>query len=382
MEALFNCLAAVSRDRPAGHAEISQRITRQADVVLESFADFFCSEAADIVMQRHFIYYFGRVNQLGIRVEMQLEKAVSPKQTGLIASRVAAKAGEDLARLTQFMLDHFPSLAESELQAYPAYNRFRLSDWDTKVESVRLAMSEAFLDPSVAQAVNDLLDHIQASGTLITNTYRQLTYFERFLQAISTLSDLPPEKYRFCLQEQLIRMNFNHLTFLQYLQQDIRREMSGLKQVAQTRLLCDRLTIFDHPSPGLLAYDRQWPGLFEMMSHWLREELSLLRSCTPSAPVKKLTLRTSVAHLACLLRFCHEDELPGIPLSELFRWVSANLATKRQNNISAGSLSKQFYTVNQFTAARVREYLLKIVARINVEYFPALVAISAVVYFH
>jgi hypothetical protein len=54
----------------------------------------------------------------------------------------------------------------------------------------------------------------------------------------------------------------------------------------------------------------------------------------------------------------------------VFKFFSRNFETKRQKSVSAGSLSKEYYSTSQVTAAVVRDMLQKMIARIDRNFFP------------
>ena len=179
--------------------------------------------------------------------------------------------------------------------------------------------------------------------------------------------------------EQLIRCNFNHLGFLTFVQEKIRSDLAVLPLAGRREKLCSLILQYagcGEPATAL-AYDSHWPGLRVMLGGWLREELAHLTAVEQvplpfgvKGAASRLFLDTSVAHLACFLRAFHDEGMVNIPLSELFKFVSAHFRTRRQPAISAGSLSKEFYSISQFTAARVRDRLAKMAARLGADYFP------------
>ena len=112
------------------------------------------------------------------------------------------------------------------------------------------------------------------------------------------------------------------------------------------------------PTDGL-AFDPDWPPLAQMLAGWLHEAGvrcdSVNAAATAAVKPAKLQLNISVAYLACLLRCFHEEVTTGSSASALIRWASAHFSAKRRQEISPGSLAKEFYSVDQFTAARTRD---------------------------
>lgn len=84
----------------------------------------------------------------------------------------------------------------------------------------------------------------------------------------------------------------------------------------------------------------------------------------------KVLINLSVAQLGCILRLTYESGLfPNITVAELIRCVVLYCRTRKQLHISARSLSKEYYSVNQVTAATCRELLTQLIKRIDKMYF-------------
>jgi len=96
--------------------------------------------------------------------------------------------------------------------------------------------------------------------------------------------------------------------------------------------------------------------------------------------VPKIPLEMSVAHLSCLIRLLYEESVFATQnLQSIFKCFAGYFQSKRQAVISAGSLSKEFYSIDQHTAARVRDLLQRMVLRINRDFFPMAVAVNATI---
>lgn len=84
----------------------------------------------------------------------------------------------------------------------------------------------------------------------------------------------------------------------------------------------------------------------------------------------KMLVNLSVAQIGCLLKLAYEAGLfPNVTVSELIRSVVLYCRTKKQLHISARSLSKEYYSVTQVTAATCRELLDQLIKRIDKIYF-------------
>jgi hypothetical protein len=117
-----------------------------------------------------------------------------------------------------------------------------------------------------------------------------------------------------------------------------------------------------------------------MLKGWMNEEIGIAEAAmahTVTVGQEKLHLGMSVAHLGCLLRLFFEQKIfATTSLHDIFKFAAAHLQTVRQDSISPGSLSKEYYSVSQKTAAVVRDMLQQMLLRVNRKYFPVMAVIS------
>jgi hypothetical protein len=213
-----------------------------------------------------------------------------------------------------------------------------------------------------------------------------LDYLELFLREVSgVLRRETGGKTEEPLISKLFGINFNDLHFLSFLQEQVQRKLSGLTLGGRYEFLQEQSCRI--PQGGGckgLGYDPAWPAVSIMFGNWLREmtagaeqQISLTEN-RPSKPAEKIGLNLSVPQIACFIRLFFEEGLyVTSSLKEIFRITAQGLSSKRQTAISPGSLSQQYYSSDPMAAAAVRELLVKMIARINKHYFPAMAAISA-----
>jgi len=338
--------------------------------VCRDFENMLLSGVANDSLERYFCYGLGQVNALGFRLE------------GLAPDAGCPLFAELYALTDLILLGIGPERLPDELNLYPAYTRRVVAGLEGAVGVILDALDSKLIDPALAECLSGYLKHMRGAGLLLQVTLKDLFYFRDLVRLLSPLTGHPEAERETFLREQLIRCDFNHLGFLYYLQTRERQELGRL--TPEERLARLR----DTPAPPLVLpqgsrrYDRSWPGLQTMLAGWrqaLAEEWTTVTEVsaaaveTPSIP--KIALNLSVAHLACLLRVLQEEGLLTLSLSDLFKTAAGHFRTRRQETISAGSLSKEYYSTSQFTAARVRDLLLKLAKRITVRYFPVMAAV-------
>ncbi|MBO9674170.1 MAG: hypothetical protein J7577_12040 [Sphingobacteriaceae bacterium] len=218
---------------------------------------------------------------------------------------------------------------------------------------------------------------------MVRFTFRSLYYFEYITIQLSELHDISTE-IEAKLLNFLICSNFNNLSFLVYFQDKIRHSSEYLDKDERLDYLVEQKAIINSsPEVKNRAFDSSWPSIKTMIIDWLTEEILLTEklSCNKrEIAIPKIPLEMSVAHLSCLIRLLYEESVFAAPnLQFIFKGFAGYFQSKRQAVISPGSLSKEFYSIDQHTAARVRDLLQRMVLRINRNFFPMAVAINATI---
>ncbi len=218
--------------------------------------------------------------------------------------------------------------------------------------------------------------------------YRSLIYLKGFTAELKQVLDLQEIKdWELKIWKTLIYLNFNHLAFLTYYQDKISLELQDAgsdEHVVHTLQYYLSLVKSLQTKPGF-SYDPAWPSVKIMMETWLTDQIAMcgIPSSAPfgTAPKtnessEKMSLNVSVAHLACLIRLLFEENFfTTASLTDILKFISKHYRSKRQEYISQGSLSKEYYSINQVTAAMVRDLLHRMIASINKNHFPVWLAI-------
>jgi hypothetical protein len=237
-----------------------------------------------------------------------------------------------------------------------------------------------------------LLDYLAAFETACFPegiTFRDIRYLKLFLkeiaQSFQAANGDSPERR---IADRLVYLNFNHLGFLSYWQELVRAELERAgSALGHLSVLTQELSHLKslQSKPGI-AYHPAWPGIKLMLETWLSDEISIFKLSEKSrfdcsgerAPDDKLVMSLSVAHLACVTRLFYEENCyQSATVTDVLKFTVRHYQSKRQDHISQGSLSKEYYGVTQVTAAVVRDLLHRMINRINKTYFPVWLVISA-----
>ena len=279
------------------------------------------------------------------------------------------------------LLTYFDTFTDNSLRSARAYQDRKLTGLKDQTEKVLTLVNASRIDPALKECMLPYLNQLCSCSTAISLTYRQLTYAEQWITTLLTTYQENQQLTDGKVIQTLRQLNFNHLGFFSFFKQQTHARFA-------TKCNADRLKIIDEeisnclPVTALtsLAYDPNWPTIDQLVKGWLLEEKAMKRGL--SLTTAKLPLNLSVAQLACFLRVFFEENIFGqANLSELFKFIAGHYTTKRQQAISPGSLSKEFYSVSQVNAAVTRDFLQKMLARINKHYFPVWAAIIVSVFF-
>jgi hypothetical protein len=209
-------------------------------------------------------------------------------------------------------------------------------------------------------------------------SFHALSYAEIFAKALcSAFSGHAVEEST--LQAKLYELNFNRLEFFVYYQQQVRSSLvkiHGLSdKIQMLREEKQRLIVSSKPQP--VVCQRGYDPINKIWQDWLDEQILLtgqerllpfMHACKFSN--EKIRLNLSVAHIACLIRLLvDENYLSTNSLSDVFKFVAMHFSSKKQEEISVGSLSKEYYSISQATAARVQGFLQKLVVKVNHNFF-------------
>jgi hypothetical protein len=232
------------------------------------------------------------------------------------------------------------------------------------LDSIRRAPA---VSPGLRACLCGYLEQYGNGNLHVCYTFRALQYQEKLLTGLGSLDWAHPEAEA-RVNALLSGLNFNHLAYFAYRQSAIKAAAAQLPYQDRPAYLQTELSaMVSTPVRLSLIYHPDWPALKDMIAAFLTEELRAV----PQLPPAKLALDLSVAQLACLLRALYDEGVFATAnLSEIFQFFAAHFRSKRQECISPGSLSKEFYSISQVTAAVMRDKFQKIISRINRSFFP------------
>jgi len=289
-----------------------------------------------------------------------------------VISKTLAECGKTaLLELIDHLWAYYGDYLTGAVIVPPAYQARWLGNNRSQIETLIGYISRSGWDLCLRRCLCDHLRGGAGSDTLPHVTYTALRYLDLLVRRLSVAFDQGLTEIGLHLL--LGEMNFNNLSYFAYLQRAYRSKTANWTDPEKLDYYTGELKQWrEQPEQSRWIYHPDWPSLRTMLIHFLAEEIHFLQSSPLNVDATtKIPLNLSAAQLACLLRMLVEEDCFGeINLQELFKHFARYFRTKRQNNLSHQSLSKEYYSISQVSAAVLRDKLLKMAARITRNFFP------------
>jgi hypothetical protein len=354
-------------------------VKEECERIKEAWNTAAFTDVADHSLERYFYFHLAGIGKVS---DTLFEHSGNPDQdwcnTGLQKSLLA---------LIDHLQAYFPRFFDGKANAPQAYYRRCLQRWRGAYTALSQSLSAAPIDQGLKECLRSYIKEMTDPERPFGFTFRALCYFEKWLEQLSVLNfyDKGTNEQ---LNKALIRLDFNYLEYLVYQQDRIRVALKEHPDQLEY-LRQEQCTLPASPLPGGFTYDPLWPSLRGMLTEWLSGEIRAREKIAGTVAAgnscfqpQKIPLDLSVAQLAFFIRLFYDGQFVATRnLTEIFKLVALHYRTKRQPMISPGSLSKEYYGTDQFTAAGVRGILQKMLHAINTQFFPVWLGVNVVIHF-
>jgi len=283
---------------------------------------------------------------------------------------------DQLEEILDFIQVEFPIYFNQEGRlTEPRKNSFK-KNYSKSLESLRTLLAIEIIDPDLAGL---LLNYLKGtlSGTLIS--FRRASLLESLTNSLLRLKDtVPPEKLTIEIRCLLLAMNFNSPEFFKYYTNLIRQSLSELdSEVDKLEKLALHLKTVNQNQPQTgSSFDSNSASIKGQLSNWLLEEIQFLQSTQqalfhgkPDEFIKndfKIEFDMSVSQFAFFTRaFVESGVIQNKNVTEVIRFFSKFVKTKRSGSISQESLRIKYYDVEDSTKDAVRNTLHTAIGYIN-----------------
>jgi hypothetical protein len=281
-----------------------------------------------------------------------------------------------LAGLLNYLEEHFPDYFNKDMKM-PAVHFCKVR---AELQEFGLTMSEKFknteVDSGLIALIKQCLNSHSASANL---TFRQFYYFKLLrlnIESIEVNDSSKPQTLD--LIKVLMHCNFNSEQFYIYLLKYITSSVASVSTITEQ---LDRLTYYlkfsnQELSNHAIAYHNQQTPISIQVSEWLSQEVMYLKAKQQLLPTVsaeeitpsdfKLNFDLSVTHLAFLFRaFIESGVIQNKNTSELIRFLSKYVKTKKSESISSESFRIKYYSVESGTKDAVKKTLQSVLNYIS-----------------
>lgn len=373
-----NMLAVVDgNSQSAKNNDLEKRISTECQRIKKVWTDFLLNQPKENVIKRYVAFQ----QQIIVELADKLFHAVqhhgsSDGNTANVAIQHAGMLLSCLLNLKDFQIQYF-NLYIDENGKIPdaaiADVRRRLAD---EAEKLSAELQNVEIDLGLKACIRDYLSPIISSDFNATMNYRAAEFTLSFMETVEAAITFGDGRdLTHAVIEVLFYLNFNQSGFCHWYQEDLISKKQLVRSADQSFFLNKQLlTLKSLQVNNKISYDPKLAGVNIQLENWLVEFIkqeSFPFDLSDSGQIEKLELKLTVAQMALLIRLLYDEGVFAIKnIAAIIRFFSANYTSKKQENISAGNMNKLYYSSDQFTAAVVKDLLLKMVTRINKMFFP------------
>lgn len=283
---------------------------------------------------------------------------------------------ERLAGLLQYLEEHFPEYFNQDMKMPTLHQSKVKTELDGFCKLMSVKFNATNIDPSL---INLLIGCVNSQCAGVHLTFRQFYYFKLLRINIESIDSSEKSVIETLdVIKVLLHCNFNSDQFysylLKYINCNIARQNTLHEQV-------DQLTYFlkfsnQEASNQAIAFRRDHAPISMQISEWLSQELMYLKTKQQLLPTIsaeeivpsefKLNFDISVSHLAFLFRaFIEAGVIQNKNTSELIRFLSKYVKTKKSESISFESFRIKYYSVESGTKDAVKKTLQSVLSFIS-----------------
>lgn len=353
---------------PRDYETIATHIYEERDRIILGFKQQLLSQENETLLRRFFrIHQQGIVDLIG-RI-FAFNRTLKNKSTG---NGLTEAFQNTLNQLLDVLQIEYAQYFDFHGKAPEPYLRNAIKRIEKNADDLfhRLHQDRR-LEQSLRDSIHVLFDRNTIRQT--TFSFHRVNYYERILPTLQMIVDATDDQeliQGICTV--LIRNNFNTAAFLRYYTAYLTQSMEECETVT------DKIDLASWQSKKInqmdvtrnVAYDNSVGHIKDQLLEWLTHELEYLRQKQGTVgPMKdelirkdfKLQFDMSVAQLSFLFRaFVDTGVLQNKNTSELIRFVTKFITTKKSETVSYDSFRLKFYNTETGTKDAVTNMLQKL----------------------
>lgn len=280
-----------------------------------------------------------------------------------------------LSGLLAYLEDHFPEYFDPDLKMPVVTSKILTEEFNSFAEDLSLQLKDSNVDIGLIELIKNEINHELVVGRI---SFRMF-YYLKFLKAGFSNLTLEAGNETFDLIRLLMRWNFNTDNFFNYMVRYI--QWSVQKTTAVNEKL-EELAFYlkfanQETSLNGIAFNHLDAPVNIQIADWISQEVQYLKHKQQLLPMSlgaedavptdfKLNFDLSVSILAYLFRaFIETGVIQNKNTSELIRFLTKYVKTKRSESISYESLRIKYYSIENGTKDAVKKTLQSILNWIN-----------------
>jgi hypothetical protein len=282
-----------------------------------------------------------------------------------------------LAGLLQYLEEHFPDYFNKDMKMPVIYRQTVENELNDFIRLMSDKFRSTNVDPILVSVINTTIQaHVATNARL---TFRQYYYLKLLKMNIKSIDTSEGSRFETLqLVKVLMHCNFNSESFHSYLLKYINGSVERMPTLSEK---LDQLAFYlkfanQELSNHAICYDCQLSPISIQISEWLSQEVMYLKTKQQVLPTIsaeeivpsefKLNFDLSVSQLAFLFRaFIEAGVIQNKNTSELIRFLTKYVKTKRSESISYESFRIKYYSVENGTKDAVKKTLQSVLNFIN-----------------
>jgi hypothetical protein len=282
--------------------------------------------------------------------------------------------------ILEFLRTHFPKHFDLDAKLPESQKDKLFGRIKREYSNLENKLASESLDPPLARLwIKPITRILDAKNAEIT--YQQILYAETIIQDLNRVFEINTagRNLNETLREVLFKLNYNCREYLEYYADCIRRQvLSTDSESAEIELLAYHYKAVNQTAmkPGFI-YDPDLPPIDRQLSEWILQETRYLEkkkmlateNLTAAPQVQKefkLEFDMTVSQFAFLIRtFIETGIVQNKNITEVIRFLSKTIKTRRSGEISEESFRIKYYGVEASTRDTVKGLLHTAIGHIN-----------------
>lgn len=363
-----NIFLAASESITVDVPEFLKELDTECAKVKKAFRHQVVSFENENLVKRYFHFHQESLIDLINTIQESSQASADDNLAGSIVTR--------LAELLGYLEEHFPEYFDLDMKMPSVSVRFVITELGDFNEAISQKFAGTNIDIGLIHLLKNTIDRISSDETRIT--FRTF-YYLKFLKVHLSKFKIEPTTETLDLIRLLMHCNYNEETFYTYLVRYIQWAVN--KGVTLNEKL-DELAFYlkfanQELCSSTVAFNHLAAPINVQIADWISQEVQYLKHKQQLAPVTisaedavptdfKLNFDLSVSILAFLFRaFIETGVIQNKNTSELIRFLTKYVKTKRSESISYESFRIKYYSVENGTKDAVKKTLQAVLNFIN-----------------